>query len=126
MTALAASLRDAFALRHSPIGLLFLMAFGMPIGFSTWLALLNNFTIEVANFSGVEIGWLQTVREIPGFFAVGVIAYECIMGRRPYLGRSRKEIRDAILLKQAQIKDRDIPSGYTKEAADFVNRCLKR
>jgi predicted MFS family arabinose efflux permease len=79
MTALAASLRDAFALRHSPIGLLFLMAFGMPIGFSTWLALLNNFTIEVANFSGVEIGWLQTVREIPGFFAVGVIAVLYLM-----------------------------------------------
>jgi serine/threonine protein kinase len=35
------------------------------------------------------------------YFAVGVIAYECIMGRRPYLGRSRKEIKDAILNKQA-------------------------
>ena len=74
MTSLTASIRDAYALRHSPIGLLFLMAFAMPIGFSTWLALLNNFTIEVANFSGIEIGWLQTVREIPGFLAVGVIA----------------------------------------------------
>jgi serine/threonine protein kinase len=57
---------------------------------------------------------------------VGVIAYECIMGRRPYLGRSRKEIRDAILNKQAQIKMKDIPRGYSKEAADFVNRCLIR
>ena len=74
MTTLATSIRDAFALRQSPVGLLFLMAFAMPLGFSTWLALLNNFTIEVANFSGIEIGWLQTVREIPGFFAVGVIA----------------------------------------------------
>ena len=74
MTTLATSIRDAFALRQSPVGILFLMAFAMPLGFSTWLALLNNFTIEVANFSGIEIGWLQTVREIPGFFAVGVIA----------------------------------------------------
>ena len=79
MTTLVASIRDAFALRRSPIGLLFLMAFAMPIGFSTWLALLNNFTIEVANFSGIEIGWLQTVREIPGFFAVGVIAVLYLM-----------------------------------------------
>jgi len=31
------------------------------------------------------------------FFAVGVIAYECMLGHRPYIGRSRKEIRDAIL-----------------------------
>ena len=79
MSPLAASIRDAYALRHSPIGLLFLMAFAMPIGFSTWLALLNNFTVEVANFSGIEIGWLQTVREIPGFFAVGVIAVLYVM-----------------------------------------------
>ena len=73
MTALAVTLREAYALRRTPIGLLFLLAFAMPIAFSTWLALLNNFTVEVANFSGIEIGWLQTVREIPGFFAVGVI-----------------------------------------------------
>ena len=73
MTAFAVTLREAYALRRTPIGLLFLLAFAMPIGFSTWLALLNNFTVEVANFSGIEIGWLHTVREIPGFFAVGVI-----------------------------------------------------
>ena len=56
-----------------PESLLFLMAFAMPIAFATWSALLNNFVIEVANFSGVEIGWLHTVREIPGLLAVGVI-----------------------------------------------------
>ena len=54
--------------------LLFLMAAAMPITFATWSALLNNFVIEAAGFTGVEIGWLHTVREIPGFLAVGVIA----------------------------------------------------
>ncbi len=57
-----------------PIVLLFLMAIAMPIAFSTWLALLNNFVIEVARFDGADIGWLHTVREIPGFLAIGVIA----------------------------------------------------
>jgi len=57
-----------------PVALLLLMAFAMPIAFSTWSALLNNFVIEAAGFTGVEIGWLHTVREIPGFLAVGVIA----------------------------------------------------
>lgn len=28
------------------------------------------------------------------YFALGVIVYECMMGKRPYLGRSRQEIRD--------------------------------
>jgi serum/glucocorticoid-regulated kinase 1/serum/glucocorticoid-regulated kinase 2 len=35
------------------------------------------------------------------YFAIGVIAWECMFGRRPYQGKSRKEIRDAILAKQA-------------------------
>ncbi len=58
---------------RQPVFLLFLMAFAMPIAFATWAALLNNFVIEAANFTGVEIGWLHTIREIPGFLAVGVI-----------------------------------------------------
>jgi serine/threonine protein kinase len=34
------------------------------------------------------------------YFALGVIAYEFMMGKRPYLGRGRKEIRDAMLARQ--------------------------
>jgi len=58
---------------RQPNVLLFLMAFAMPLAFATWSALLNNFVIEAAGFDGVDIGWLHTVREIPGFLAVGVI-----------------------------------------------------
>ncbi|MET4102430.1 hypothetical protein ABIE58_001864 [Roseovarius sp. MBR-78] len=57
-----------------PTTLLFLMAAAMPVAFATWSALLNNFVIEVAGFDGSDIGWLHTVREIPGFLAIGVIA----------------------------------------------------
>lgn len=56
-----------------PEALLFLMAAAMPLAFSTWSALLNNFVIEVANFTGKEIGWLHSLREVPGFLAIGVI-----------------------------------------------------
>ena len=34
------------------------------------------------------------------YFAVGVMAFECMFGERPYKGKSRKEIRDHILSKQ--------------------------
>ncbi|MEP4978337.1 MFS transporter [Ascidiaceihabitans sp.] len=57
-----------------PIALLLLMAIAMPIALNTWFALLNNFVVEVAAFDGADIGLLHTVREIPGFLAVGVIA----------------------------------------------------
>lgn len=49
------------------------MSAAVPLSFSTWSALLNNFVIEVAGFDGVDIGWLHTTREIPGFLAIGVI-----------------------------------------------------
>ena len=38
------------------------------------------------------------------FFALGIIGYEFMKGYRPYLGRSRKEIKQLILNKQAKIK----------------------
>jgi predicted MFS family arabinose efflux permease len=59
---------------RQPVFLLFLMAAAMPLSFATWSALINNWVIDAAGFTGVEIGWLHTVREIPGFLAVGVIA----------------------------------------------------
>ena len=68
-----------------PVALLFLMALAMPIAFNTWSALLNNFVIEVADFDGSDIGLLHTVREIPGFFAIGVIAILLFM-REQVLG----------------------------------------
>ena len=68
-----------------PVTLLFLMALGMPIAFNTWSALLNNFVVEVAGFDGADIGLLHTVREIPGFLAVGVIAILMVM-REQVLG----------------------------------------
>lgn len=56
------------------------------------------------------------------FFALGVIAYECMMGKRPYQGRTRQEIRDQMLSKQAQIMMEDISPGWTPEAACFINQ----
>ncbi|MEJ6392474.1 MFS transporter [Gymnodinialimonas sp. 2305UL16-5] len=58
---------------RGPVALLAVMAFAMPVAFATWSALLNNFVIEMARFDGSDIGWLHTVREIPGFLAIGVI-----------------------------------------------------
>mgnify|MGYP003304949682 CR=1 FL=1 len=58
---------------NNPITLLILSSIAMPIAFSTWMVLLNNFSIERASFTGVEIGILQSIREIPGFLAFTII-----------------------------------------------------
>jgi len=62
-----------YASWRNPKILLLLMAFIMPLVFSTWMALLNNFSTETANFTGREIGILQSLREIPGFLAFTAI-----------------------------------------------------
>ncbi|MFP6731269.1 MAG: MFS transporter [Alphaproteobacteria bacterium] len=56
-----------------PEVLLLVMAGAVPFSFATWSSLLNNFVIERAGFTGVEIGILQSLREVPGFLAFGVV-----------------------------------------------------
>ncbi len=58
---------------NKPEFLLLTMAFIMPLVFSVWMVLLNNFVIEQAAFTGKEIGILQSLREIPGFLAFTAI-----------------------------------------------------
>lgn len=49
------------------------MTIAMTFAFATWMALLNNFVIERASFTGKEIGILQSIREIPGFMAFSAV-----------------------------------------------------
>lgn len=60
------------------------------------------------------------------YFALGVMVHEFMLSKRPYNGRNRKEIKDSILARQAQLKRSDIPLGWSLEAADFVNKLLQR
>ncbi|WP_299004023.1 MFS transporter [uncultured Shewanella sp.] len=52
---------------------LLISAICVAITFSVWQALLNNFSVELASFTGTEIGILQTLREVPGFLAFGAV-----------------------------------------------------
>ena len=63
----------SFNFKPTPVLMLILMSIATPIAFNSWSALINNFVVERANFTGVEIGILQSVREIPGFLAFTII-----------------------------------------------------
>ena len=60
------------------------------------------------------------------YFAVGVIAYELMFGRRPYPGHSRLEVRDAILTKQVKVDVKDVPAGWHPSSAAFISSLLQR
>ncbi|MEE9447183.1 MAG: MFS transporter [Arenicellales bacterium] len=53
--------------------LLMVMAAAVPLSFSVWMTLIDNFSINQAGFTGREIGILQSLREIPGFMAFAVV-----------------------------------------------------
>lgn len=87
-----------------PIPLLFLMAASMPIAFFTWYVLLVNFVTEVAGFDGGDYGLLHTIREIPGFLAIGVLAVLLFM-REQVLGLSSLILLGAATALTAQFPD---------------------
>ncbi|MCP4433508.1 MAG: MFS transporter [Gammaproteobacteria bacterium] len=67
---------------RQPELLLYLFSAAVPLSFAAWQALINNFAIEAAGFSGVEIGVLQSLREIPGFIAFAVVFLLLIMAEQ--------------------------------------------
>jgi hypothetical protein len=66
-----------------PEVLLFLMAAAGTICFAVWQALLNNFSIERAAFTGVEMGILQSLREVPGFLSFTVVFLLLLVREQP-------------------------------------------
>lgn len=58
---------------RGPEGMLLLMAMAMAVSLNGWFTLLNNFVVERAAFTGKEIGFLQSIREIPGFMAFAAV-----------------------------------------------------
>ena len=60
------------------------------------------------------------------FFSIGVIGYEFMMGKRPYQGRGRKEIKEQIKKFQAKIKKEEMKDGWSIEGVEFINALLER
>ena len=60
------------------------------------------------------------------FFALGIIGYEFMLGRRPYNGPSRREIKEQMFSKNVEITFGEIPNGWSEDAADFFNKLLQR
>ena len=60
------------------------------------------------------------------YFAVGIITYELMLGKRPYTGKNRKEIKEQMMMKQVYLDNDTIPLNWSQESADFINRLLIR
>ena len=60
------------------------------------------------------------------FFAIGIIGYEFMIGKRPYNGKNRKEIKEQMFSHQAKIRRNEVVKGWSMESRDFINKLLLR
>ena len=58
---------------------LYLFSAAVPLSFACWMALINNFAVEEVAFTGIEMGIMQSLREVPGFLAFAVVFLLLIM-----------------------------------------------
>jgi hypothetical protein len=49
---------------------LLVLVAGSAVAFQGWRTLLNNFAVDVGHLSGLDIGIVQSVREVPGFLSL--------------------------------------------------------
>ena len=60
------------------------------------------------------------------YYAIGVIGYEFMTGKRPYLGKTRREIKEQMFKKQARITKNKLEKKWSLDSMDFINRLIER
>lgn len=83
-------------------------------------------TSGTPGYMAPEVMLRQNHKFTVDYFAVGVICYEFMTGRRPYNGKTRRDIREQMLSKQVLLTRRDLPPNWSREALDFTNSLLQR
>ena len=56
------------------------------------------------------------------FFSLGVIMYEMMLKKRPFIGKNRQEIKEK--MSKGQVKIKEPPKGWSPEIVDYINKLL--
>ena len=88
----------------------------------------NNYkeTSGTPGYMSPEVLCGQNHTTVADYFPLGIMGYELMKGKRPYLGSCRKQIKEKIMAKQIIIHRYEIKEGWSIEATDFINRLLQR
>ena len=69
---------------QTPMAFLVIASIAVPIGLSTWQALINNYAVEQVGFTGLENGLMQSFREVPGFLAFTTVFFLLAMREQTF------------------------------------------
>ncbi len=83
-------------------------------------------TSGTPGYMSPEVIQCQNHTKAVDYFALGIIGYELMYGKRPYLGKSRIEIKEKMMIKEIVIKNNDFPFNWSKESKDFISKLLIR
>ena len=86
----------------------------------------NSETSGTPGYMSPEVIVGHNHNQVVDYFALGVLTYEFMMGKRPYTGKNRREIKEKIIATQFIIPQDKIPEGWSNDAADFINKLLQR
>ena len=64
----------------------------------------SNDTSGTPGYMAPEVMCRQNHGVAVDYFALGVVCYEFMLGKRPYPGKTRKDIRDSIIKNQIHLK----------------------
>lgn len=86
----------------------------------------GNDTSGTPGYMSPEVIFRNNHNYLADYYAVGVVLYELMFGRRPYHGNSRKEIRDDIVSRQAIVRKSDLHPDWSPHVADFCSKVSAR
>lgn len=104
-------------------GYLYLTDFGVA---KYWRAENSENTSGTPGYMAPEVLCHQNHSFSVDYYALGIIIYECMTGRRPHNGKTRKEIKDQILAKQASVKEDMVVGSWSSAALEFCNGLIQR
>ena len=86
----------------------------------------KNETSGTPGYMAPEVLFCQNHTIVVDYFALGIICYELMKNIRPYIGKSKKEIKEKMMNTQIYIKKNDICKNWSLESIDFINGLLQR
>lgn len=81
-------------------------------------------TSGTAGYMAPEILFRQNHGCAADIFSLGVIGYEMMLNKLPYNGESRKEYKEHLIRELVQVREADLPEGWSVDSADFINRVI--